>query len=182
MATLLTEKDFRGEILIANTERPVECEELTRFIGQYEPKFMREALGNAFAAVVYAQAGASSRDAIWDVLITGGDWQSDYTGKLLAYHTEGLKYCLARYVYFYYRRNDITLTTQSGEVQTSTDNSTSASAVQKQGDAWNQMSREIRIIWNMVTYAKVNNALAFDTSGMDNPLYWKFKSVSTFAF
>lgn len=175
MPTLLSEKDFRGEVNIPATERDSVCEELNRFIDLYEPVFMRLALGTGFANEVYTMAALDSgRPVQYDTLILGGEYNDTYSGQAVERFLQGLKYCAARYVYCMYLRNGESLTAQVGEVKATTDNSSGVSAAQKQATAWNQMVDELRYIWHFVQWYKINDLAAFDTSAMESPSYATF--------
>lgn len=181
MPTLLTEKDFRGEIHIPGTEKDSVCEDLNRFIASHEPKFMRYALGTGFASEVYSKAALQvGREPQYDTLIVGGDYTDTYSGHGVERHLEGLKFCAARYVYCMYLRNGESLTAMVGEVKPNTDNADWVSGAQKQATAWNQMVDELRNIWHFVQWYKVDDAAAFDTSGMESPYYCKFGQRNIF--
>lgn len=181
MLTLLSEKDFRGEVNIPGTEEHAICEELQRFIERYEPTFMRLALGTGFANEVYQRAGLSAgREAQYHLLIVGGNYNDTYTGNAVERYLEGLKYCAVRYVYCQYLRNGESLTAPVGEVKANTDNSSNVSAVQKQSTAWNQMVDELRRIWHFVQWYKIGDSPAFDTTGMESPSYLSFGNRNIF--
>lgn len=175
MPTLLTEKDFRGEINIPGTERKDVKEELCRFIDMHEPGFMRDALGSGFAAVVYQKAALSAgREDYWDLLIMGGTYIDTYNGANTTRTLQGLKYCAARYVYYKMLKNNSTLTAPSGEVKANTENATATTAKEKMLAAWEEMRRELHHLWQFILYYTVNGVNAFDTAGMESPKYYQF--------
>lgn len=181
MSTLLTEKDFRGEINIPGTEKDSVCEELMRFVAFHEPRFMRYALGTGFASEVYSKAAlVVGRETQYDTLILGGDYIDTYSGYAVERYLEGLKFCAARYVYCMYLRNGESLTSLVGEVKPNTDNADWVSASQKQATAWNQMVYELHNIWHFVQWYKVNGNAAFDTTVMESPSYCKFGTRNIF--
>lgn len=157
MATLLSEGDFRGDINVAGTEQTAVCEELCRFIARYEPDFMEKVLGYDLSKAFYEGAAEEDHDQRWTDLWEGVEWVHNDRNQ----RWRGLKFCAARYVYFYYMRYLMSLTTTAGEKIAAADNATSADVNHKAINAWNDMSREVRHLWEYLRYGMTDGELTF---------------------
>lgn len=133
MSNLIDHTFFVGELNIPNTDRPDVQERLQYFIRKYEPMFLRQALGEALY-------GAFSNGLEEEPISVG--W-----GNLkarLVLEDGDFKYSpIAAYVYYWYMRDQATVTTGVGEAVPNTDNAQRASAMQKMVSAWNEMCYEV---------------------------------------
>lgn len=185
MDLLLKESDFRGEIDVPGTERSAVCEELARFITQYEPQFFDDALGIDLASDFYAAAAMDTIPAKWQLFIDGGTWSDTHSlinNLPVTRRIKGIRYCAARFVYWHYLRNDATLTAITGEVSQSAENASSVSGIQKQVTAWNNMSRELHELWLFLQYYKAGDDLQFPTFLRRLTSEWKFRRQNTMGF
>lgn len=148
MDTLLSEKDFRGIVNVAGTEQTIICEELCRFIQQREPRVLRAVLGGSFYKAFFDGATAEDHAQRWEELWNGVEWTSINGPE----HWEGLRLAAACYVYFYYMRHLVSLTTTSGEKIPQADNATPAQTHQKSIDAWTEMNRILKNLRRFLSY------------------------------
>lgn len=140
---------FIGEINIPNTGSAEVSERLTLFITQYEPQFLQHLFGyplyKAFSAVT-----PPTDQRFLDIL--NGKEYTDFQGRLQLW--KGLiipanppvspQSPIANYIYYWYRRNNATQTTDFGEVISSAENSINASPRKKMASAWNYMHEWVR--------------------------------------
>lgn len=176
--TLLCESDFRGEVNVPGTERTEVLRELNRLICKYEPEFMRYALGPAFAAAVYSQADQNTVADPYLKLINGGTTWTDSDSD--DHYLDGLKYCVARYVWFHWSREHETVSTPSGEKKQETDNSTDASPAARQASRWNEMSNALLSVWQFLDCYLVDGESPFSTYKASSVQQWRFEPVNTF--
>ncbi len=100
------------------------CNELSDYIGRYEPKFLRDLLGREIA-----------------------DRIDDYPAiKMMLANSETGESVIAKYVYFFYTRDHATFSTMSGEKVKLGENSRNVSENQKLVLIWNDMVNECRHI------------------------------------
>jgi hypothetical protein len=135
---------FYGDLSIAQiTNEAVEAN-VQRFIKQYEPELLADLLGyelykNYLAGVATVQKYKDIRD---------GKEYTNRAGKLAKWR--GLKNnsisqsLIANYVYYWYLRNEASITTGTGEKTANAQNASNASPRVKMTRAWNQMAK-----WNM---------------------------------
>lgn len=141
--TILKPSDFNGgEQAIADLSNEGARQNLQVFIDEYEIVFLRELLGLSLANEFYAGLQEDPIDQKWIDLRD----------------TTDIKSMLKCYVYYWFIRNKITLTTGTGEVKPANENSYVTSAGEKLTRAWNKMSR---------------NARLFDLSLTDYPTYYR---------
>lgn len=125
--SIITYTDFKGEQNIAGLSNKGTQESLQLFIDEYEPKFLKSLLGNALAEeFITGLAGSGDPVVIDPVWVSLRDMPA-------------LKTMLVCYVYYWYVRDAVTLTTGTGETKPANENSTVVSSVNKQVKAWNKM-------------------------------------------
>jgi len=128
--SILKPSDFNGgEQAIADLSNEGARQNLQVFIDEYEPVFLRELLGLTLANDFIA--GLKVLPEPEDKWIELRD-------------TTDVKSMIKCYVYYWFIRNKVTLTTGTGEVKANNENSTITSAGEKLARAWNKMSRNAR--------------------------------------
>lgn len=141
--SILKPSDFNGgEQAIADLSNEGARQNLQAFIDEYEIVFLRELLGLSLANEFYAAINITdpAPDQKWIDLRD----------------TTDIKPMLKCYVYYWFIRNKITLTTGTGEVKAKNENSTITFSGDKLVRAWNKMSNKARL---------------FDISTVDYPTY-----------
>ena len=134
---LINEEYFKGEIVIPNLNSvgngissqiaSSNLELLLSFIDKYEKRFLVSLLGSCCADEFYKEIEKGELSGKW----------LDLKNKLV---DETLKISpIANYVYYWYRRNDVSITTGIGEMETDSDNSVRVSSALKMCRAWNEM-------------------------------------------
>ena len=134
---LINEEYFKGEIVIPNLNSvgngissqiaSSNLELLLSFIDKYEKRFLVSLLGRCCADEFYKEIEKGELSGKW----------LDLKNKLV---DETLKILpIANYVYYWYRRNDVSITTGIGEMETDSDNSVRVSSALKMCRAWNEM-------------------------------------------
>jgi len=144
MATI-TAASFIGEILIPNISGSGIAEQanlaaLGYFIEKYEPLFLRALLGSDLYDAYAAGIAIPSPETKWTALkgkiyVSVGTSPNDY------YLSPA-----ADYIYFYYRRDQISTTLSNAEVQSKQENATVISPYEKMVSAWNSMSASVDLI------------------------------------
>ena len=134
---LINEEYFKGEIVIPNLNSvgngissqiaSSNLELLLSFIDKYEKRFLVSLLGRCCADEFYKEIEKGELSGKW----------LDLKNKLV---DETLKISpIANYVYYWYRRNDVSITTGIGEMETDSDNSVRVSSALKMCRAWKEM-------------------------------------------
>ena len=134
---LINEEYFKGEIVIPNLNSvgngissqiaSSNLELLLSFIDKYEKRFLVSLLGRCCADEFYKEIEKGELSGKW----------LDLKNKLV---DETLKISpIANYVYYWYRRNDVSITTGIGGMETDSDNSVRVSSALKMCRAWNEM-------------------------------------------
>lgn len=124
---------FVAEIAIAQSENPYVDTNIQSFIDKYERKFLRDEL---FGATFYAEI--LSGLALLDTNPAKAKWIS------LRDETD-LKQMIANYVYYWYKRNETTLSAGISEVKPKAQNSDVTNSIDKQVRAWNEMVHMVRL-------------------------------------
>jgi hypothetical protein len=135
---------FVGELNIPDTDNPNVAERLTFFISKYEEQLLRNVLGNALYAAYVAGIAAATPDQKW-LDLRDGKTYTDQAGKTkywMGFRKASTKQSLiAPYVYYWYQRDRVTITSGIGEVESNADNSSKvASPGRKMMRAWNEMA------------------------------------------
>jgi hypothetical protein len=167
---------FVSEINIPNagTGSPVDSL-VTRLIRDYEPKFLRLALGEAlydsFMTGLQLQADGSYNkvdkgvadptiEQKWKDLLNGTDY-TDSNGRKRKWKgfvrlldgNPSLQSPIAQYVYFYFMKTSATQSTSMGEAQATVENATVISPRFKMTAAWNSMHGEVE---ELMRFLKAN--------------------------
>lgn len=146
---------FNREINIPGVEKPLVSGPLSKFIKEYEPRFLQKALGYEFYTEFWAAMEAGSSESMWTEIVEGGTFT--HCGKLVKWDglrasTELKESIIANYVYYFFMRDNVSMTTGIGEVKSKSENSASASAAPKMCKAWNDMVRQLHVLWNFLQY------------------------------
>lgn len=132
MEYITTQDLFVGEL---NTVLDTGCtndERLTHFIEEYEPKILKKILGQKFFNLLQAElSGGLAGD--WDVLVNGGDFTKDG----VTYQFLGLKPITARFIFYWYHRNNHYEVAQTAGSMPLRKDSVVKSMAFKQMKAWN---------------------------------------------
>jgi len=130
MPTIVTPSLFQGAYAIAQVEQPNVAAVVQLYINDLEPKFLSELLGVALAEAVIP-------DNVTGPLLKlrNGDTFIGYNGREQKY--EGLKPLIIKHIYFYHLRDQVSVTTGSGEKVIA--KASTASSLRKQVNAWNNM-------------------------------------------
>lgn len=134
---LINEEYFKGEIVIPNLNSigngissqiaSSNLELLLFFIDKYEKRFLVSLLGRDRADEFYKEIEKGELSGKW----------LDLKNRLV---DETLKISpIANYVYYWYRRCNVSVTTDIGEMETDSDNSVRVSPALKMCRAWNEM-------------------------------------------
>jgi len=112
------------------------------YIKKYEPEILDKVLGYELRKLVDDDATSPTRIL---GLVSGKDYTVSYNGRDQVVRWEGLRdsttliSLIAYYVYYWVHRNNITTTTQNGEVLTAIENANIGSPNAKIGNAWYKM-------------------------------------------
>ena len=127
-------------------------EVIVLFIDQYEPKFLKKALGLAFyntfwAAITTNPAPVAGR---WYDIVAGATYYKN--GELREWlglkQPDIKKSVIAQYVYWYYMRNQVTQSTRLGEVLTKKENADTVAPGYKMVNNWNDMAEQVCSLWD----------------------------------
>lgn len=124
--SIISPSNFIGEINIPNLDSPGISSNLNGFINKYEPKYLKLVLGNKFADDFAAGLLVDPIEQRWTDLK----------------NLPELKEAIADYVYCFWIKNQVTMTTGTGEVKTKNENSTIVNPTQKMVRAWNEMVKD----------------------------------------
>jgi hypothetical protein len=151
---------FIGEINIPSTGAQDVAQRLGLFIEQYEPQLLRDVLGYPLYKAFAAGLAAGSPDQRWVDLRDGKEYPdySGYTqrwdGILIKKSPTVLKQSMiANFVYWHWMRNQVSISTNIGEVAPASENSIVITPASKMVRAWNQM---IDWICQMHEYLQIN--------------------------
>lgn len=123
MSTIVQPSDFKGKYTLANTSETYVIQLIQDCIDEKEPELLTLLLG----AELYSDLKAGTGD-IWVSL------------------KDQVKKSIICYVYWWYRRDNVTQNTGTGEVISSNANSTVISPIQKMVDRWNEMVDNNRVV------------------------------------
>ena len=150
MKTLIDQTYFCREINLPEVGNPIAGDLVCKFIDKYEPRYLVESLGYAFAKQFLEGLGVEPTDQRWLDLLNGCEWQ-DKKGNVLYF--EGLRNSvtkvspIANYVYYFYVRSRNSDTAMVGEVRAKTENSYRITPAEKMVNAWNDMVAWTRSMW-----------------------------------
>lgn len=160
MPNLINTDYFIGETLLPGASNSVpggsySANAVCRAIDVYEPEFMERAFGYEFYQKILTEITVDPEPTIgiWYDIVYGCAFRN-HRGVLVKW--DGLKNptnktsVIADYVYYWFSRNQVTNTAAIGEVKAKAENSTTASAAQKQVSAWNRMSRQLCVLYELL--------------------------------
>ncbi len=169
---IIDETYFTNDLSIPNLNE-MDSDNLT-ILERYIDKYARELMQLVLGYELYKDFDANKLTAQkWIDLINGKEYTKD--GKL--YKWKGLKYTdgiykhsiLAKYVFFNWYRENVTITTQTGEKIVNAQNSISVNSNQKLVSVWNSFINEYQ---NRTTFApkvyQSRNNVIVDWFGSDN--------------
>lgn len=133
--TLITPDDFVGSIKLAQLGDTIVAAGLQGYIDRLEPGFLSIVIGTAFAGIVKDSANDNIRRIL----------------TIRAY----LSYSEARYVYWHYVRDMNATSTPSGKATMKQENATKVSPVDAQVVAWNELVRNLREMYTVLSDATV---------------------------
>jgi hypothetical protein len=174
---LIDKSYFVGERLIYPKD-----EALDLFIIQREPEFLIHVLGYGFYQELAAAVDASPSIGL------AQHWIDLRDGVNYTYHTYPIRWRglvevtpkrspIADYVYYWYRRDQLTQTTSMGEKKTATENSLNADAGQKMVLAWNEMCEWI---WDLRAYLNTSGTSVYPNWNSGNWNGRLFRKISMF--
>lgn len=120
--SIVASSDFQGELQIANKSQEDVSADLTWFITNYEPEYLKNLLGTEFATLFIAGLAADPVEQRWTDLVT-----------------PELKRAIASYVFYWYIRDQDTQTVGVGQAKSNAVNATVVSAGAKLVKAWFKM-------------------------------------------
>lgn len=121
--TIIAPSDFKAQNSIAQRETPPVAALIQEFIDKYEPMFLKKLLGLSLYNELTTGLATNPIDPKWTAL------RDD---------TE-IKPMLVDYIYYWYLRNQTTLTGGVSELKPKAENAVPVSNVDKQVRAWNEM-------------------------------------------
>lgn len=113
---------------------------ITAHITKYEPEILKKALGYTLYKLMIDNAA----DEPYKSLIEGKEYEIQYDGQTHKVKWNGLKNedknsLIAYYVYYWWQRNQASLTIYTGEIKPMHENATNASLMQKISNAWTRL-------------------------------------------
>lgn len=146
----LTAGYFTGELLIPNLSAitpagSANIASLDWFIDRYEPEFLKYLLGK----VLYGEFIAGLADGGDDD--EAADKWDDLRDKIFTVTETSSQSPAAAYVYYFFRRSQVTATVFGGEVSTMHENATVVDANDKLVNAWNNMVNDSKVLWDWLS-------------------------------
>lgn len=126
--SIIAPSDFKAQNSIAQREQPAVAALIQEFIDKYEPMFLKKLLGLSLYNEFVSGLAADPVDAKWLAL------RDD---------TE-IKPMLVNYIYYWYIRNQATITLGISEGKPKAENAVPVSSANKQVRAWNEMVLAVR--------------------------------------
>lgn len=182
MANIIDQTYFVREIMVAGVERPTVSDTLCKFINEYEPRFLKKALGYEFYKLFNTALQSNPTSGRWYDLVVGADFTMGST----LYEWSGLKNStikesiIANYVYFYYMRNEMSQTAVMGEVRTNTENAIRSTPASKMAKAWNDTARQVHILWDYLQNKEVDGEKVYPEFKWQDVDYCHFQTINTF--
>ncbi|MDR2653164.1 MAG: hypothetical protein LBC68_12795 [Prevotellaceae bacterium] len=118
---IITPAIFEGEITVGQVEFDGKAAQVQWFIDKYEPLYLAKLLGKSLANELLTEYAKEIHDEKWNIL------------------ADKVKMAIAYYVYYYFQKNDATVSVGAGEETPQTENGTRATNVYKTVWAWNEM-------------------------------------------
>lgn len=125
---IITSTVFIGEISIANRDQPAVQSAIAIFIAKYEPKFLKQLMGETMYADYLLGIAEDPIPEKWVTL------------------QNLCKPALASYVYYWYIRDQVSQTVGMGQVKPAGENGTIVTPMYKMVRAWNEMVDEVHEI------------------------------------
>jgi hypothetical protein len=157
MANLIDDTYFNGDLHIAGTGNSLVLERLTLFITKYEDQLLQDLLGYSLYKVFKTGIAAVSPEAKWTDLRDGKEYtdSSERLRKWIGLKDASTKRSLiANWIYYWWLRDKVSVTTEIGEVLEKSNNSDSTSAAVKMVRAFNEM-----VLWIEELILFLNNNL-----------------------
>lgn len=138
--SIITPADFKAENAIAQREQPAVAALIQDFIDKYEPLFLKKLLGidlydQFVAGLIPVPVDPPTDPATFEPIDPKWLYLRDETA---------IKPMLVNYIYYYYLRNQSTLSAGISEVKPKAENARPVSSVDKQVRAWNEMVLAVR--------------------------------------
>lgn len=176
---------FVGELNIPNSGDTAVAERITWFINKYEPIFLQQLMGYPlYKAFTAGMAVVPTPDARYTDILNGKEY-TDFQGYTQKWR--GLKTTtqslIANYVYYWFRRSNVTQYAGIGEVMTKAENSDNVNPRRKIASAWNEMSDWVGEFCDFMQstqdatplvypeWTQVNKHDALRTFGFMNPIF-----------
>jgi hypothetical protein len=151
MATLIDTSYFIGPLLIGQSDQATVSTRLTQFIDRYEKEYFLNLMGYNFKKLYDAGIAAVTQKY---VDIRDGKEYTNRWGVLDKWRglkeTDPKRSPIANYVYYWFERDTVTVTTGTGEVKPNQQNSRSIYAGNKMMTAWNEMVKWNWEFWNFM--------------------------------
>ena len=156
MSSIIDISYFKGDILIPQVSTPAITEAVNRYISIYEPEYLQNVLGYKMSRDFIAGLAVVSPavvDPKWIDLRDGKEFTDPVTNRLTKWR--GFKNTaqlspIANYIYYMYRKDNVTQTGGIGETITQAENSVVVSPARKMTLAWNQQVAWTKILWNFL--------------------------------
>lgn len=156
--SLITNAVFVGEINIAQLGQKAVQDKMKLFIDKHEVQYLRAVLGYDFATAAYAGMTATNPEQKWADLKNGAEY-TDACGKKQKWfgfvNSEGLS-PIANYIYYWYCRDNASVTTVSGEKEDKKPLSVNVMGAYKQMRAWNEMVDLNKVLYDFLMNKKDN--------------------------
>lgn len=154
MANLIDNTFFFGEINIAQLNVQAVQDNINDFIAKYEPKYINEVLGYAFAKLY--NAGITANEQRFLDIRDGKEFTNceGYTDKWNGFTNSDKLSPIANYIYYWYIRTNTTYSSGIGEVQPTTENGTIVTPYGKLYHAWNEMVEAEKILYDFLQNIK----------------------------
>lgn len=160
---IIDESYFNGQLFLPGIGGRINQERLNTVIDDRQAEFLDKALGYNLSAAFQIGITTDPIDQRWLDLRDGKTFVDAFgrTHKWVGFQNGQKKSPLANYVYYWFTRDNATITTTSGEAKPSKENAANVSYIPKQVRAWNDM---VRMLDGLKTYLFVSNQA-------DTPLY-----------
>ena len=159
---LITPSFFVDDISIPNNMSPMVFERINGFINKFEPRLLRDLLGNELYELLLSEKSERMESLINGTNFIGYEGYNDYWEGLVHDKEQSL---IAYYVYYQFEESNAT---QSVGLGTTIPNNNAQKAVtpaDKMIGAWNNMSNSIKDLTRFLWYSK---------DGLGGPLFPEF--------
>ncbi len=164
---------FHSEINIAQKQSIPVQGAITSVITKYEPEYLKTTLGYAFWKLF--NAGIADTSGRWYELRIGAEYNNcrEYLKKWNGFTNAEKSSPISNYVYYWYMRENVTVTASVGEVEGKAENGKVVSPGPKMTRAWNEMVDQTQVLWDYLLYKK---------DGSGNLVYPEFAIEETECF